>query len=136
MAMVFLVSPCYLSTRQALTISENKTCRPVCESAKRFQSWNKKKCQDTLSNLFKGDIIKTSQHLPLHLIKGLCMASNAEPKLCCAPVLLNEVQFTVVLGIVITQVAMGFDIFLKQWLLRCEVGLRIEEMATAAMGWS
>ncbi len=64
------------------------------------------------------------------------MASNVEPKLHRTPVLLNEVQFTVVLGIVITQVATGFDIFLKQWLLQCEIGLRIEEMVIAATGWS
>ncbi len=91
MAMVLLVGPCYLSTRQALMVSGNKTHRSVCKSAKRFQSWNKKGGQDAPSNLFKGDVIKTSQHLPFHLPESLCTASNVEPKLHCTPVLLDKV---------------------------------------------
>ena len=68
-------------------------------------------------NLFNGDVIKTTQHFPFHLVNGPCMAGNAESKFCCTPILLNEIEFTVVFGIVVTQMAIQFNILLKQWLL-------------------
>jgi hypothetical protein len=86
--------------------------------------------------LFKGDIIKTCQHFLFHLIKGPCTASNVEPKLCSTPLLLNEVQLAMVLGIEVTQVTTRFDILLEKGLLRHEVGLSVKDMATAATGLS
>ena len=91
MAMVLLVGPHCLGTRQALMIGENKMHRPVSKSAKGFSAGIKKRKGDAPLNLFKGDVIKTPQHFPLHLLKGPCMASNAKLKFCCAPVLLDEV---------------------------------------------
>ena len=42
-------------------------------------------------NLFKGDVIETTQHLSLHLLKHSRMASNTEAKLCHAPILFNKI---------------------------------------------
>jgi hypothetical protein len=41
-AMILLVGLGSLGTGQALTISGNKPCGPVCKSAKECQSWNKR----------------------------------------------------------------------------------------------
>src|SRR6266849_10368976 len=91
---------------------------------------------DAPLNLIKGDVIETCQHFLLHLVKGLCMASDTEPKLCCTPILLNKVQFAVVLGIIITQVTTRFDIFLELRFLRYEVGLCVKDVMAAASGLS
>jgi hypothetical protein len=64
------------------------------------------------------------------------MASNAEPKLCCTSVLLDEIQFAVVLGIIVAQVATRYDVLLEEWLLRCEIVLSVKEMPTATAGLS
>src|SRR5216684_3860530 len=89
MPMVLFVGPCRLSTRQSLTISGYKACRPVRESAKSLKPEIKKLNGHIPSNLFKRDVIKTPQHFCLHLQKGPRTASNAKLKLCCSPVLLN-----------------------------------------------
>ena len=57
---------------------------------------------DVPLNLFKGDIIKTLQHLLFHLLEGLHMASSTELKLCCTPVLLDEIQLAMILGVIVT----------------------------------
>jgi hypothetical protein len=44
------------------------------------------------------------------------MASNAELKHCSTPVLLNEVQLAMVLGIEVAQVITQFDILLEKGL--------------------
>jgi hypothetical protein len=51
----------------------------------------KKKKGNTPSNLLERDVIKTCQHFFFHLPKGPCMASNAEPELRSAPILLDEI---------------------------------------------
>jgi hypothetical protein len=103
----------------------------------RFQYWNKIKMkQNTPSNLFKRDVIKTCQHFPFHLPKGPCTASNAESELRRAPVLFNEIQLAMIFGIEVAQVAARFDILLEQRLLRHEIGLGVKEVATAATGLS
>jgi hypothetical protein len=45
------------------------------------------------------------------------MASNVESKLHHAPVLFNEVKLAMIFGVVVTQMAMRFDVLLKQRLL-------------------
>ena len=59
----------------------------------RFQFWNEGsevKCEIPLS-LLNRDSIKTFQHFSFHLLDGPRMASNTEPKFCCAPILLDEI---------------------------------------------
>jgi hypothetical protein len=58
---------------------------------KQFLVLKKKKGGNVPSNLFKGDVIETTQHFSLHLLKHPRVASNTEAKLCRAPILLNEV---------------------------------------------
>ncbi len=91
MAVVFLVGPHHLSTRQTLIIGRYKVCRPVRKSTKIFQTQNKKRSGNAPSDLLKGDVIKTAQHFHFHLTEGLRMASNTKLKLRCTPVLLDEV---------------------------------------------
>ena len=59
-----------------------------------------------------------------------------ELELHCIPVLLDEIQLTVVFGVKIAQVAARLDMFLEQRLLQCEVRLRVENVATATAGLS
>jgi hypothetical protein len=87
-------------------------------------------------NLFKGDVIETLQHFLLHLTKGPCTARNTVPKLCCTPVLLNKVEFAMILRIEVAQMTMRLDILLEQGLLRYEIELCVKNMPTAASGLS
>ena len=64
------------------------------------------------------------------------MASNTELKLCRIPVLLDKIYFAVIFRIVVAQMAARFDVLLEQRLLRFEVGLGVEEVATATTGLS
>ena len=86
--------------------------------------------------MFKGDVVKTCQYILLHRFKGPRTASSPELKLCCAPVLLNEIELTMIFWIEVAQVTTRFDVLLKQWFLRHEVSLSEEKMATAATGLS
>jgi hypothetical protein len=97
--MILLVGPGSLGTGQALVISGNDVRGPVCKSEKSFKAWNEKRKKDTLSNLIKGDVIKTFQHFPLHFRKGPCTTSNPKTKLHRAPVLFDKIEFTVIFGI-------------------------------------
>jgi hypothetical protein len=56
-----------------------------------------------------------------------------EMKFCCAPILFDEVQFTVILGIKIIQMPMGLDQLLKLRPLRDEIGLQKEYSLAAAV---
>ena len=86
--------------------------------------------------MFKGDVVKTCQHILLHCFKGPHMASSPESKLCCAPVLLDEIELAMIFWIEVAQVTTRFDVLLEQWFLRHEVSLSEEKMATAATGLS
>ena len=56
------------------------------------------------------------------------MASNTVAELCSTPVLLNEVQLTMIFWIEIAQVATRFYELLKLWPLQCEIWLHEENM--------
>ena len=62
------------------------------------------------------------------------MASNTVAELCSTPVLLNEVQLTMIFWIEIAQVATRFYELLELWPLRCEIWLREENAPAAAAG--
>ena len=106
MAVILFVGPNCLGTEQALTVGRNETRGPVCKPANMFQLKKIKERENSLSDLIKTNIIKTFQHSFLHLLECLCVASNTKSKLCRSPVLLDEIQLTVVFGIVITQMTM------------------------------
>ena len=72
----------------------------------------------------------------MHLLKGPCTAGHTESKLRRTPVLLDKIQFTVILGIIITQVAARFDVLLEQRFLRCKIELGVKKVTTAAAGLS
>jgi hypothetical protein len=55
MAMVLLIGPNGLSTRKALTIGQDKMCRPVCKSKKGFSPQKEKVTKDSPSDLFEGN---------------------------------------------------------------------------------
>jgi len=74
------------------------------------------------------------KHRFLHRIEGSRAAGNTVAELRSTPVLLNEVQLTVVFWIEITQVATRFDELLELWLLRCEIRLCKENAPAAAAG--
>ena len=56
----------------------------------------KKKVEDSLLNLKEGNIIKAVDELLLHLIHCCRMPYHTESELCCPPVLLNEIELTVI----------------------------------------
>ena len=104
MAMILFVGPNCLGTGQALTVGRNEMHGPVCKPANMFQLKKIKERENSLLDLIKMKIIKTFQHSFFHLLECLCAASNMKSKLCHSPVLLDEIQLTVVFGIVITQI--------------------------------
>ena len=54
-------------------------------------------------------IVKALDHLLLHLPDCRCAPHDPKSKFGSSPVLLNEVQFAVVFGIKITQMATAFN---------------------------
>jgi len=78
------------------------TCLQICKEASVLERIMR---GNIPSNLFKGDVVEAPQHFFFHLIEGPRTASNTESKLCCTPVLLDEVQLAMVFGIVITQMS-------------------------------
>ena len=74
----------------------------ICKEVLEMRNMKNIRNSDVLLNLFKGDIIKTLQHLLFHLLKGLHTVSSTELKLCCTPVLLNEIQLAMILGVTVT----------------------------------
>jgi len=109
------------------------TCLQICKEASVLERIMR---GNIPSNLFKGDVVEAPQHFFFHLIEGPCMASDTESKLCCTPVLLDEVQLAMVFGIVITQMSTRFNVFLEHWLLQFEIGLGVKDVTTAATGLS
>ena len=56
----------------------------------------KKNAKDSLPNLKEGNIIKAVDDLLLHLIHCCHAPYHTELELCCPPVLLNEIELTVI----------------------------------------
>ena len=71
----------------------------------------------------EGDIIQALDDLPLHLIYCRCMPYHTETEFCCPPILFDKVDFTMVFGVKVAQMATRLDQLLKLGLLRVEVGL-------------
>ena len=79
--------------------------------------------QDSPSNVKEGDVIQALDDLPLHLADCRRTPCYMEMELRHPPILLNEVELTVILGVEITQVPVRLDQLLKLGLLRHEFGL-------------
>jgi hypothetical protein len=79
----------------------------------------------------EGDVIEGLDDFFLHLVDRRRAPCHAEMKLCCAPILFNEVEFAVILGVKITQMPARLDQLLKLGLLKDEIGLH-KKYASAA----
>jgi hypothetical protein len=71
----------------------------------------------------EGDIIEAFDDYPLHLSDCRRTPCHTKAKLCCPPVLFDKVEFAMVFGVEVAQVAPRLDQLLKLGLLRYEVGL-------------
>ena len=89
--------------------------------------------QDSPSNVKEGDVIQALDDLPLHLADCHRVPCYPETELRRPPILLNEVEFAVILGVEITQVPTRLDQLLKLGLLRGEVGLRKKDAPATAV---
>ena len=64
-------------------------------------------------NVKKGDIVKAFLDSALHFLNCLGSGKDAVLSLCCTPVLLNEIELAMVLGIKVAQVTMLLDKLLE-----------------------
>ena len=71
----------------------------------------------------EGDIIEALDDFPLHLVDCRCAPCYTETELGSTPILFNEIEFTMVLGIKIAEMPAILDQLLKLGLLRHEIGL-------------
>ena len=85
------------------------------------------------SNVKEGDVIKGLDDLPLHLINRRRAPCHTETKLCSPPILFDEIEFTVIFGVKVTQMVTRLDQLLKLGLLRDEIGLRKENATATAV---
>ena len=120
MAMIILVSPGCLCTTQTLAIHTDKSGHTIC-----ITDQDKITTKDSLipcprsstSNLDNWHIIKWVLDILFHLLHIYCLWAGPVDQLCSSPVLLNEVELTVIFGIVITDVTPGCDELLQVRLL-------------------
>jgi hypothetical protein len=89
--------------------------------------------EDSPPNVKEGNVIEALDDYPLHLIDCGRAPCHTETELCRPPVLFDEIEFTVIFGIEITQMTMRLDQLLKLGLLRDEVGLQKKNALTTAV---
>jgi hypothetical protein len=92
-----------------------------------------KESKDIPPDLEQHDTVKALDDSLLHLSNCLCTTCFAKLCLCSTPILLNEVELTVVFGIEVAQVAMRLNKFLKLRFLPNKVSLREKEAAAATV---
>ena len=81
----------------------------------------------------EGDVIEGLDDLPLHLINCCCVPCHTEMELCSPPILLNEIELTMVFWVKVAQMATRLDQLLKLGLLRHEIGLGKENAPATAI---
>jgi hypothetical protein len=79
--------------------------------------------EDLPSNVKEGDVIEGLDDLPLHVIDCCRAPCHTETELCSPPILLDEIELTVVFWVKVAQMATRLDQLLKLGLLRDEIGL-------------
>jgi hypothetical protein len=92
-----------------------------------------KNAEDSPTNVKEGNVIEALDDLLLHLIDCCCTPCHTETELRCPPVLLDEVELTVVFGVEIAQMAARLDQLLKLGLLRDEIWLQKENTPATAV---
>ena len=75
-------------------------------------------------DLKNGHVIETYSHILLHLVDVVHLWACAITELCCSPVLLYEIQFTVVFWVEIANVTLGCYQFFQVRLLVDKMRLR------------
>lgn len=75
------------------------------------------------SDLKQWNVVQACSDKLFQLINGCRALHGTESKFCCAPVLLDEVEFAVILWVEIAEVAAGLDEFLKLRLVTGKVAL-------------
>lgn len=88
--------------------------------------------KNELPDLKQGHIIKACNDLPLHLLNCLCTPCHLKSKFHTPPVLLNEIQLIVILGVEVTKVTASLDELLQEFLIQ-KVGLCKEKLLAAAI---
>ena len=83
-------------------------------------------CNYLLSNRRYRHRVKCRYDITFHIVKRCRTRLVAIVPFCCAPILLDEVELTVVLRIKIADVAAFFDHLLEKWLLARKIRLPIE----------
>ncbi len=93
----------------------------------------KQNMEDSPLNVKEGDIIEALDDFCLHLSNCCHVFCHMEPEFCCSPILLNKIDFAVILWVKIAQMAMQLDQLLKLEFLRNEIGLKEKNMLTTAV---
>ena len=75
------------------------------------------------SDLKQWNVIQACSDKLFQLINGCHALHGTESKFCCAPELLNEIEFAVIFWVEIAEVAAGLDEFLKLRLVAGKVAL-------------
>lgn len=140
MTVVFLICPGSLGARQTLRICIDKARRSVCITGieiRYYSHWIRVLLrQGSPSNQQDWNTIKASLHILLHAIHARSLGAVSIFEFWSSPVLLYEVQFTVVFRIKVTNVAPSGDQFFECWFLVFEVWLCEKKSPTATISLS
>jgi hypothetical protein len=109
MAVVCSVSPNCLCAGEPLTVRQYKLRRLVCKPNQYQRNDKKTKERYSPLNLKQWYIVEAHDHILLDPIDCHRTCHDPKSKLGSSPVLLDEVQFAVVFGIKITQMATAFN---------------------------
>ena len=135
MAVILSIGPYCLRSSKASMICWDKAHWLVCKARKHMRKVEDtgNRIEDLLLNVKEGDIIEGLDDLPLHLINCCHMPCHMETELCSPPILLNEIELTMIFWVKVTQMAMRFDQLLKLGLLRNKIRLGKEDMPATAI---
>ena len=138
MTVIFPVGPYSLRTWKSLAVGWNETCWSICIPAEdiKDEMWCKNMKNESPLDLKQWNVVQACSDKLFHLINGCCMLHGTELKFCYAPVLLNEIEFAMILWVEIAEVAAGLDEFLKLRLVTGKVTLWKKKLPTAAVSTS
>src|SRR5882672_11091246 len=133
MSMIPTVGPCCFWSIEPRGIHVNELCTSIGIPIRQTLSQKQRnKGQHSPLNLKEWNIIETPLDILLHFIHVGSFQTEVVLELCCSPIHLNEVSFTMILWVEIADVATRCNEFLKSQFLAGKVWLRETCVAAAA----
>ena len=135
MIIIFSVGPYSLCTQKSLAVGWNETHQLICIPAKDVKDvmWFNNMKNKSALDLKQWNVIQACSDKLFQLINGYRTLYEMESKFCHASVLLDKIEFAVILWVEIAEVIAGLDEFLKLRLVTDKVALWKKKLPTAAI---